>query len=349
MDERSIIPGVVALQWASAASRAETARAAPLREPDAGLRRQKMQTGARGTGASPMSEGRDVADMRRGRAAVLLTAGVAAAALAGCGAAGTGPASTAPQPGPQLRQALRAWSAFPVSASPRPLVLLGSPVADPPGGFPDGAAKLAYLEGAVTVPSVLPSGAATAGGYPLISASQAFGVFKSAAGKGPRAAVRLTVSAVRLGTGVFDTDRGLRRLPAWLFGLRDVRGPAAVLAVAPAAIFSAPGTAARKVPLVNEARLGGNGRTLTVWFVGAPSGTGPCTAAYHLALAESRTAVAVAVHEHEGQPGPASCAAVGFLRHVSTVLSAPLGARVVVDAASGTAVAVSQARAGPLS
>jgi hypothetical protein len=282
--------------------------------------------------------------MRRRRVAVALTAGVAAAALAGCGAAGAGSGSPAPQPGPQLRQALRAWSAFPVSASPRPLVLLGSPVADPPGGFPDVAAKVAYLEGAVSAPAVLPSGAAAAGGYPLISASQAFGVFKSAAGKGPPATVRLTVSAVRLGTGVFDTDRGLRRLPAWLFVLRGVRGPAAVLAVASAAIFSPPSTPARKVPLVNEARLGANGRRLTVWFVGAPSGTGPCAADYHLVLAESRTAVGVAVHGHE-QASNGSCAAVGYLRHVTTVLPAPLGARVVVDAASGTAVAVS--KAGP--
>ena len=42
------------------------------------------------------------------------------------------------------------------------------------------------------------------------------------------------------GYGLFLTDRGMRQLPAWLFGLAGIHGRSAVLAVAPAQIY-APG------------------------------------------------------------------------------------------------------------
>lgn len=154
--------------------------------------------------------------------------------------------------------------------------------------------------------------------------------------------VRLTVATVRLGTGVFQTDRGFRRLPAWLFRFRDVQDAAAVLAVAPASIFTPPARPADRSPAVRDARQGPGRRSLNVEFIGAPAGTAPCTADYTLELAESRTAVAVAVREHF-HGGNVACPAVGYPRHVRAVLSAPLGARVLVDAASGAAVAVTGA------
>jgi hypothetical protein len=83
-------------------------------------------------------------------------------------------------------------------------------------------------------PARLPPGPATAGGFQVISAQQAVALFRSAAATGPPAGIRLTATRMRLGTGVFVTDRGLRRLPAWQFGFAGVRGPAAVLAVAAA-------------------------------------------------------------------------------------------------------------------
>jgi hypothetical protein len=55
--------------------------------------------------------------------------------------------------------------------------------------------------------------------------------------------------------------------------------------------------------------------------------------------AASRTAVAVAVTEH-GRDGTAVCADVGYLRQVTVALPAPLGGRVLVDAASGVAITV---------
>jgi len=52
-------------------------------------------------------------------------------------------------------------------------VLVGPNIADPPAGFPDGAAKLAYLERVVRFPAQLPPARAVAGGFRLISARHA--------------------------------------------------------------------------------------------------------------------------------------------------------------------------------
>jgi hypothetical protein len=283
------------------------------------------------------------AGARGRRPAAMLAAGVAVALLAGCGHAGTGAPRT--QPGQQLRRALRVWAGFPAGASPRPLVITGQRVTDPPRGFPSGDAKLAYLERAVEIPATLPSGVPAAAGFPLISAREAARVFTSTAAKGPPVATRLTVTAVRLGSGVFQTDRGPRRLPAWLLRFTGIQGPAAVLAVAPARIFSPARLPAGRPPFVNGARLGPDGRTLTVEFTGAQSGTGPCTAGYRLQLAESSTAVAVAVRG-QAHGGDVPCSAVGYPRQATAVLSAPLGGRVVVDAVSGAAVAVTTTPGG---
>jgi hypothetical protein len=274
--------------------------------------------------------------VRGGRIWHVLAAAVAVVLLVGC----AGGALTVPSPGSgRLRHLLRIWSAFPANAKPRPLVLTGPPVADPASGFPNGDAKLAYLEGAFNLPAALPSGPAAAAGFPLISAREATGVLRSVAAKGPPVTSRLTVTGVRLGTAVFDTDRGPRRLPAWLFGLAGVRDPAGVLAVAASRIFTPARRPANPHPFVGSAMLGRDGRTLTVEFTGAGSGTGPCTASYTLDRAMSSTAVAVAVQEHK-RDSTALCAAVGYPRRVTVVLPAPLGGRVLVDAASGVAITV---------
>jgi hypothetical protein len=276
--------------------------------------------------------------VRAGRGvAVLAAAALAVALLAGCGSTGVTGARLG---GPELGWALRAWSGFPVSASPRPLVLVGPGIADPPAGFPSGAAKLAYLQRAVRFPARLPPGAAIAGGFRVISARQAVALFRSGAATGPPAGIWLRVTTVRLGTAVFLTDRGLRRLPAWLFGFPGIHGPAAVLAVAPAQIFSPPIPAGGRPPFADWAFLHPGGRALTVRFTGAPAGHGPCTAGYSLRAASSPTAVAIAVTEHPHGSGNVACPAVGYRRQVTTMLPAPLGARVAVDAVSRTAVPV---------
>jgi hypothetical protein len=268
---------------------------------------------------------------------VLGAAALAVLVLAGCGL-GRVP-STRPA-GETLRRALQAWSGFPASASPRPLVLAGPDVADPPAGFPGGAAKLAYLERAVWFPARLPRGPAAAGGFRLITARQAATAFRAGAASSPPPGTRLQVTTVRLGTRMFLTDRGMRRLPAWLFGFAGVRGRAAVLAVAPARIFTPPIRLGGRPPFVTWAALGPGARALTVKFAGAATGHGPCTAGYTVRITVSAWAVAVAVRAHPHGSGNQICAAVGYPRQVSTRLAAPLGGRVAVDAVSRTAVPV---------
>jgi hypothetical protein len=141
---------------------------------------------------------------------------------------------------------------------------------------------------------------------------------------------------------VFATDRGFRRLPAWLFGFAGVPDPAAVLAVAPSRIFAPPAGPATSGSLDMRARLAPDRRTLTIRLVGAAPGTGPCTASYSVRQAVSPAAVAITVREH-AHGGAVACAPVGYPRQVTVVLPAPLGGRVLVDAASGAAIPVTSA------
>lgn len=245
----------------------------------------------------------------------------------------------------QLRHALATWARFPVGAPRRPLVLIGDDkVDDPATGFTgpsNGADKLAYIEGDIDPPPTFPPGPPSADGYSLVSASAAFNLLTATPAKGPPTPVRLQVTTVSLGAATFQTDRGLRRLPAWLFQLQGVMDPSAVLAVAKSDIFAtrvgtyhpSAGTA------VYAATVSRNDRTLTVEFGGEPAGRGPCTASYTLNLAESRTAVAIAVRGVLHDPG-AMCALPGLTRTATVVLAGPVGNRVVVDAASSNAVPV---------
>jgi hypothetical protein len=281
--------------------------------------------------------------MRGYRVAAAGTLAAAALLIGGCGAGEPGTAASQAQQANQLAWALREWSGFPASASPRPLVLAavaGSPsrIVDPMTGFRDSADKLAYLDRAIDVPAALPAGPAAAAGYPLISARQGLRVLMSGPAQGGPATVRLKITGVRLGTRAFDTDRGAQSLPAWLVSFVGVQSPAAVLAVSPIRLYTPPGNPPRTPPVVYRAiMLGAGGRTLTVDFTGLAAGTGPCTAGYSLRFAQSRTAVAVAVIEHD-HPDSDSCSSVGYGRHATAVLPAPLAARVLVDAASGTAI-----------
>lgn len=266
--------------------------------------------------------------------------------LSGCGSPAPGPDARAPGaslPGASpLSRALASWAAFPVGASPRPLVLVGPGIDDPAGGFTTSNAKLAYIQGIITAPGRMPSGPPSSQGFPLITAAEAFHQLTTPAGRvePPARVPPLLTTAARLGSATFQTDRGRRRLPAWLFSFEGVGQPAAVLAVAAGSIYApraaASGTSA--LPPVQAVDLSGGGRTITAEFVGSAAGTGPCTADYTLEVDESATAVAVQVDAHPRAEG-ANCAAVGYPRRATAALAAPLGARVVVDAATDRAVA----------
>jgi len=261
----------------------------------------------------------------------------------GLGACGGGLSSTSGSITPEIRIALAAWRTFPVRATPRPLLIVdGDNVNAPSMGFRDDADKIAYLAGAMVAPSKFPVGPTSTDGFPLIDAQAAFKTLEGQKTKGPPSTTQLIVTTVTLGTGEFETDRGSRRLPGWLFGFANVQNPAEVLAVAPTRIFNPPASRAQG-PVVGSAKLDSDQRTLTVEFAGAPSGSGPCTASYTMNVGASGTAVAVQVHTVTHDSGVA-CALPAYANHLTTKLAKPLGNRVLVDGASLTPIPVTGSR-----
>jgi hypothetical protein len=268
------------------------------------------------------------------------------------GSLGTGAARASPHAPTQLRRALTVWAHFPVNASNRPVVLIGNDnVNAPSGGFSDDDYKMAFLDGSIITPTDFPAGPASADRLPVMSAAEAFGLLQGQPAKVPTGDMTLDVTSIDFGTGLFQTDRGVRRLPAWLFQFQGVQDPAEVLAISPAALFSPRQVGDRESTVA--ATLGPNDRTLTVSFAGAPAGNGPCDASYAMGVAESKTVVAVWVHgvvtKRPAKPTstdvtnttiPVACALPAYPRHLTTGLPGPLGNRVVVDAFSLAAVPV---------
>jgi hypothetical protein len=230
-----------------------------------------------------------------------------------------------------LPEALQPWVGFPVDASPRPIVLVDAPVNGPRGFYGSEKTKLAFESGAFDRPTRLPTGPATASGYPIINGDKAFDLLKSQSSSPAAGGFRLTIRDVRLGTSPFLTDRGPRTMPVWLFSMAEVEGAVAVLAVAPEAVWFPPGLGSGASHDIG-ARIGRDNRTLTLNFVGAESENGPCGVRYSVKVAEYAPAVIVTLVSN---PNPMEtttyCTLVGYQRHASAVLKQPLGARVLVD------------------
>jgi hypothetical protein len=236
-----------------------------------------------------------------------------------------------------MSPALALWRAFPVHATPRPIVPLGEgAVLDPPTGLGTDSQEFAYLEGRFVLRTALPRGSAIA--YRRLLAHHNGQHLK---------APPLMIVRVRAGNATFVTDRGRRRLPVWEFYFRGVASPASVLALAPPSVFIAPPLHRFGPPggpgnsLEDSAKLSGSGTTITLSFAGRPPGNAPCEANYRAGTVSDSRAVAFtittpAVPVQSGQV----CPALAVIRTVSLHLSHPLGARVLVSAADGGAVPV---------
>ncbi|HEY2519543.1 MAG TPA: hypothetical protein VGJ19_05495 [Streptosporangiaceae bacterium] len=279
---------------------------------------------------------RSLASARGGAAA--LAFGLALALLAACT---SGSPASSPSPATQLGAATAHWASFPAGAATRPLVVEAGADVSGARGFTSGAAKIAFVAGAISLPRSLPAGPSSRAGFPLISAARAAAVLTARHASGMTPSTRLAVTRVKLGFGAFDTDRGQQVLPAWQFTIRGVAGTVNVLAVAAPARFWPSGL--KQVSTgISAAQAGRSGRALTVTVQGAQAGTGPCQATYSVRQQSSAHAVALDVVARLHSSGQGGCASVGYRVTLPVTLSAPLGNRVLVDARSSAPIPVTQ-------
>jgi len=260
-----------------------------------------------------------------------------------CGATGGAQAPlTLPSP---PTAALAAWTDFPVSANPRPIVWLGGPdlIAAYPG---EATSKMAgiclklVVQAGLQLPVAVPPQASArwssgvTASYRAISAATGFAGLLGMprdTGSGCDSVAPLVITTVTLGTAGVETDRGPAQLSTWLFQAAGVNGEFAYPALDPSAFWHG-----GLMPAGNGQGVGGSvsadGRTLIIGISGPPDTPGPCGADYTTATAESDTAVAVAVkmipHPNSGQ---VMCNLMAYPRSVTVHLAEPLGARVLVD------------------
>jgi hypothetical protein len=213
-------------------------------------------------------------------------------------------------PRQRVERLLRAWSDFPASRDPRPLVLLSSGVVTSEG-FPDGATKLAFVRGAIdAVP-----------GFP----ADLLDVLRSRRQQhdGPR----LLMTAASQGTAEFVTDRGRRQLPAW-----DVRAqgvPTRFSILDPLISQQAwwPPELDRSAWRGTTAALSDEGCTVTMRFTGTPFAYADYPSADVFQVGAAIAVIPTAVNI--GPPGPRL--AYAQKREVGVTLADPLGARVLLD------------------
>lgn len=240
--------------------------------------------------------------------------------------------------------ALDLWRRFPVQAKPRPVVPLGEGVIlDPRTGFPDDSTEIAFGEGRFALGTALPKGPAVVG---RLSAAGAYAALRSAGRSSGIKVAPLVIRSVRLGTATFVTDRGRRTLPAWQFWFKRVAEPAAVLALAPPALFTPPGLEQLGTPgtgssIEDSARIDRSGTAITLSFIGAHAGHRPCDASYSARAVADFRAVAFTIRTIAAPAPPNTfCSAVGYTRTAVLRLAKPLDARVLISGTDGGALSV---------
>jgi hypothetical protein len=319
-----------------------------------------------------------VSRARHGSFACLLAC-LGLAAIAGCAAVASGqpvghpassassgpasatrPATPSSGPSPQgvnvaafdalAQQEAAAWARSPLATEWRTgLVVLsaGSLSSGPSGGFPSGAAKLAFVNGDLVFtgqpPSGAPSGVVTwSDGSTMkvkpLSETQVFAELASSRHCPGCTTTPLAVIAVRPATMDIATSRGTASVPAWSFTLQGVSAPViqAALPSGSYATLNTEGMPAEKLRPLGASFVGGvtvtpsaDGRTLTV---GLPGGS--CETTWGGLVSEVGGVVVVGGWLHNPNPDQA-CAGVLLLRKVTVHLAAPLDDRVVIDGATG--------------
>jgi hypothetical protein len=250
------------------------------------------------------------------------------------------------------RQEASAWARSPLATAWRTglVVLTDDLSSGPSGGFPSGAAKLAFINGDLVFSGPPPTGA-PAGvvtwpdgsrlKVPVLSEARVFSELTSGRQCPGCATTPLAVTAARPATLDVLTSRGTASVPAWAFTLKGVSAPVIQAALAPGSYLTpyTYGSSAEKLAPLGTAFVGGgfvrpsaDGRTLTVGLGGSP-----CDTVWGGLAAEVGGVVVVGGWMHD--PNPAQpCTAMLVQRLAAIRLAAPLGDRIVLDAATGLPV-----------
>lgn len=212
--------------------------------------------------------------------------------------------------------ALGQWADFPVTSTPRPLVLLAGYV-QAPAGFVDSAAKQAFLAGAIEASVDVPPG-----------------VLRLLRGSNREHSEGLVVRAVRLSSAAFMTDRGPREMPAYELDIPGAVQPVRVLDPTTQVWWPAE-PAAEISTALGPATIEADERTLHVL-----TGGSVLTEFLRCEFVESRAAVLArpVTAQRPVAPGTA-IPAMMVVRSVSGRLTEPLGARVLINTA-GEPIAV---------
>lgn len=291
-----------------------------------------------------------------GRTLALLAVCLGLVALAGCATASSAPPAR-PSPSPPgvnvaafdalARQEASAWARTPLASAWRDgLVVLAA--GDLFRG-PTGKAAFASYYGLPlaftgTQPSAGPAGVITWPGgarmkVPVLSAAGALGALQD--GWGGCAACTVPpkeVTAAVPATLTVPTNRGIATVPAWSFTIRGVSAPV-VQSALPSGSYTEPFTGATLQenlrPLgtgftgVTYAVPSSGGRTLTLTIFGSP-----CETSWGGLDAVVGDAIVVGGWMHDAnQSQPCTAVLVGYKATIH--LAAPLGTRVIIDAATG--------------
>lgn len=154
----------------------------------------------------------------------------------------------------------------------------------------------------------------------------------------------LEVTNAQPGSIFIPTNRGGAIVPAWQFAIPALGGEASQAALAPGSYLTADSVrpAAQDLGPLGKAFVGAamahavtpDGRTLDMWL-----GNNPCSppAKYGGLVAEVGDVVVIGGWTQDPHPVTGSCTPTVYGQEVSVRLAAPLGDRVILDAATGTA------------
>ena len=272
--------------------------------------------------------------------------------LAGC--LGTGDDSAKLQQ--RARIALTRWADAVAAVGPSPVVLVGE-LTGQVGIWEEAVGdnnKRALMAGLVEADANLPVATppdgevrwqdGTTAPVALISARQAVAAINAGS---PEPCgddcTPLRVTGARLTTGPIETSRGSATGPVWDLMVDGTAVTVTRVAIADAIAVKLPAWNPDDPPVgvaIDSASVTGDGRQLTVAFVGAPlAGDQPCGEDYTAEAVESDVAVVVIVTRHP-HATIGACTAVGASRTATVTLAAPLGERTVLEVQQGGPVPV---------